>query len=54
MTNDNLVNSASLFNNEDKEEKDKEEEQYNAFNYFNNFHYSTSTRKGDYPGFKKN
>ena len=54
MTCDNLVNSASLFNNEDKEEKDKEEEQYNAFNYFNNFHYSTSTRKGDYPGFKKN
>ena len=34
MTNDNLVNSASLFNNEDKEEKDKEEEQYNAFNYY--------------------
>ena len=55
LTNENLVNSVSLFNNEDKEEKDKEEEQYKAFNYFNNFHYSvTSTRKGDYPGFKKN
>ena len=55
MTNENLVNSVSLFNNEDKEEKDKEEEQYKAFNYFNNFHYSvTSARKGDYPGFKQN
>jgi len=54
MTNENLVNSVSLFNNEDKVEKDKEEEQYKAFDYFNNFHYSTSTRKGDYPGFKKN
>lgn len=55
MTNENLVNSVSLFNNEDKIEKDKEEEQYKAFDYFNNFHYSvTSTRKGDYPGFKKN
>ena len=55
MTNENLVNSVSLFNNEDKVEKDKEEEQYKAFDYFTNFHYSvTSARKGDYPGFKKN
>ena len=57
ITNENLVNSVSLFNNEDgHEDNDKEEEQqYKAFNYFNNFHYSvSSTRQADYPGFKKN
>ena len=55
MTNENLTNSVSLFNNEENKEKDKEEEQYRAFNYYNRFHYSvSSSRKNDFHSFKKN
>ena len=54
MTNENLTNSVSLFNNEENKEKDKEEEQYRAFNYYNRFHYSvSSSRKNDFHSFKK-
>ena len=55
VTNEALTNSTSLFNNEAEKEKDKEEEQYKTFSYYNKFHYSvTSSRKNDFPSFKKN